>query len=165
MAIVRTADVDDDGTGTTGTIRNNAWKTALYDAIDATITASFAWTAVSFNAANFTSDVGTWVVGSGDVLTNKYLLSGKTMIWSLELQTTTLTGTPGILNVLIPAGKTAAAGNVSFTSYLSNNGAFGNGLVQLAGGTVARCFLASLGAWANATDNSFVRFTIVFETT
>ncbi len=34
MPIVRTADVDDDGTGTTGTIRNNAWKTAIYVAID-----------------------------------------------------------------------------------------------------------------------------------
>jgi hypothetical protein len=35
MAIPRTADVDDDGSLTTGTIRNNAWKTALYDQIDA----------------------------------------------------------------------------------------------------------------------------------
>ncbi len=38
--ISRTADTDDDGTGTTGTIRNNAWKTAIYDAIDALFTAA-----------------------------------------------------------------------------------------------------------------------------
>ena len=32
--ITRTADTDDDGTGTTGTVHNNAWKTAIYDALD-----------------------------------------------------------------------------------------------------------------------------------
>lgn len=35
MAITRTAFVDDDGTGTTGTVINNAVKTELYDQIDA----------------------------------------------------------------------------------------------------------------------------------
>lgn len=38
MAISRTAMVDDDGTLTTGTIINNAWKTQLYDQIDALFT-------------------------------------------------------------------------------------------------------------------------------
>lgn len=37
--ITRTAMVDDDGSGTTGTIFNNAWKTALYDQIDAALVA------------------------------------------------------------------------------------------------------------------------------
>lgn len=37
MAITRVADVDDDGTGQFGTIRNAAWKTQLYDQIDAAI--------------------------------------------------------------------------------------------------------------------------------
>lgn len=40
MLVVRTADTDDDGTGTTGTIRNNAWKTALYDAMDGAFAAA-----------------------------------------------------------------------------------------------------------------------------
>lgn len=39
MAITRTQDVDDDLTGTTGTIRNNAWKQELYDQIDAALAA------------------------------------------------------------------------------------------------------------------------------
>jgi hypothetical protein len=34
VTITRTADTDDDGTGTTGTIRNNAWKTTIYNQID-----------------------------------------------------------------------------------------------------------------------------------
>lgn len=39
MAITRTSIVDDDGTLTTGTIWNNAYKTELYDQIDAAISA------------------------------------------------------------------------------------------------------------------------------
>src|SRR5215471_9962850 len=34
MPITRTAMVDDDGSGTTGTVINNAWKQELYDQID-----------------------------------------------------------------------------------------------------------------------------------
>lgn len=37
MAIPRTAMIDDDGSGTTGTILNNAWKQELYGQIDAAI--------------------------------------------------------------------------------------------------------------------------------
>jgi hypothetical protein len=35
MPITRTPMIDDDGSGTTGTILNNAWKQGLYDQIDA----------------------------------------------------------------------------------------------------------------------------------
>jgi hypothetical protein len=35
MAIIRTPMIDDDGSGTTGTILNNAWKQELYNQIDA----------------------------------------------------------------------------------------------------------------------------------
>lgn len=35
MAITRTTDTDDDGSGTTGTIHNNAWLQAIYAALDA----------------------------------------------------------------------------------------------------------------------------------
>ena len=38
MAISRTAITDDDGTGTTGTVINNAWKTELYNQIDGIFT-------------------------------------------------------------------------------------------------------------------------------
>ena len=38
MAITRTAMTDDDGSSTTGTVFNDAWKTCLYDQIDAALT-------------------------------------------------------------------------------------------------------------------------------
>lgn len=37
MAITRTPMIDDDGSGTTGTVINNAWKVELYDQIDAAL--------------------------------------------------------------------------------------------------------------------------------
>lgn len=43
MAITRTAMIDDDGSGTTGTILNNAWKQELYTQID-TMYPSGSWT-------------------------------------------------------------------------------------------------------------------------
>lgn len=39
--IVRDADVDDDGTNTTGTVHNNSWKSAIYNRIDALAAALF----------------------------------------------------------------------------------------------------------------------------
>lgn len=51
MAITRTAIVDDDGTLTTGTIINNAWKSELYDQIDAS-TGSVVQTTTSTGTQN-----------------------------------------------------------------------------------------------------------------
>lgn len=39
--LTRDADTDDDGTGTTGTVHNNAWKTAMYNRIDAVVASLF----------------------------------------------------------------------------------------------------------------------------
>ncbi|HZD63158.1 MAG TPA: hypothetical protein VE200_10235 [Xanthobacteraceae bacterium] len=62
MAITRTAMIDDDGSGTTGTILNNAWKQELYNQIDAGFGA---WVEVPFNAANYTALTGAWTVPAG----------------------------------------------------------------------------------------------------
>jgi len=50
MAITRTSMQDDDGSGTTGTILNNAWKQELYNQIDGQIV-SGAWTPVDMSGA------------------------------------------------------------------------------------------------------------------
>lgn len=67
MAITRTADTDDDGTGTTGTIRSAAWKTELYGQIDAAIDGADATTRAvnkgGTGAATFTD--GGVLVGNG----------------------------------------------------------------------------------------------------
>jgi len=52
MAITRTPMVDDDGSGTTGTIINNAWKQELYGQIDALAAMPHtAWTPTDISGA------------------------------------------------------------------------------------------------------------------
>ena len=69
MPITRTPWIDDDGSGTTGTVINNAEKTLLYNQIDAALAlgSGAAIVDVPFNAANFvTPDAGcTWTVTAG----------------------------------------------------------------------------------------------------
>ena len=190
MPITRTPWVDDDGTGTTGTVINNAEKTTLYNQIDASaafvnaantftgnqkiskaiprlqlvdtaqpanarhfelastgqevffqylndaetvntatplrvslvgnvyagvdlyeksrVTPIGHWIAVPFSAANFlVAGAGSWTVASGNVAFNHYTLIGKTMLWTLMLQGTTVASTPNNLIVNLPSGITA----------------------------------------------------------
>ena len=84
MAITRTAMVDDDGSGTTGTILNNAWKQELYTQIDGATGA--VWTNVPFNAANFAGSAPmVWTVGAPAVVTNRYTRIGNVLVWSVYL--------------------------------------------------------------------------------
>lgn len=84
MTITRTAMTDDDGTGTTGTIFNNAWKTALYDQIDAAIVpVVFPATQVPSADPNTLDDYeeGTWtptIAGSGGTTGQTYTVRAGT---------------------------------------------------------------------------------------
>ena len=92
MAITRTPIVDDDGTGTTGTVIDNAWKTELYNQIDGL--AGGVWTDVPFNPANFWSDVT-----GGMVQTNRYMVMNKTMFWIMQVFNATV---PNPLSPYLP---------------------------------------------------------------
>jgi hypothetical protein len=139
VTITRTPWIDDDGTGTTGTVINNAVKTALYNDIDGALAKVQpvipAWVVVPFNAANFTGTGGmTWTVTAGNVFRFAYQVTNKTCLVSVYLNGTAIGGTPAIeLRITLPAGlvpvstagTTAAAGtpavvvaNLS-TTYLS----------------------------------------------
>lgn len=125
------------------------------------------WTSVSFNAGDFTClTAGTWTVASGDVSMFKYKLIGKTMWVNVILQTTTVArsgGNPTHLLIKIPASKTAAA-NYTTTAWLSDNGTVTNGLIQTSGTNI---FISRFDSaqWANATDNTYMNFQLVLETT
>jgi len=96
MAITRTPIVDDDGTGTTGTVIDNAWKTELYNQIDALTAGLGAWVNVPYVASDFTATAGmTWTVTAGNVAFNRYTLIGKTLFWLVYIEASTLAGTPG----------------------------------------------------------------------
>jgi len=111
MAITRTAMVDDDGSGTTGTIINNAWKTELYNQIDGALGSGGNWVDVAFNAANFSAaGGGTWTVGPAAITANRYTIIGKTLHWRLYLSwfagSNTVAGTVTSLRIASPGGLT-----------------------------------------------------------
>jgi hypothetical protein len=107
MPITRTPMIDDDGSGTTGTVINAAWKTELYnqiDAADAAIGGVGARVDVPFSAANFTTPTAgaTWVVTAA---TYSYIVIGKAVFITLLIEGTgTITGAPVRLYVALPAG-------------------------------------------------------------
>jgi hypothetical protein len=100
MPITRTAMVDDDGSGTTGTIFNNAWKQELYDQIDAlsaAMSAGAPWIIPPFNPADYFVSIGTgtWPVVAADVVNTTYVVNGKTLSWNISVnQNAPITGSP-----------------------------------------------------------------------
>ena len=131
MAITRTPMIDDDGSGTTGTVINAAWKTELYNQIDAALLAAApAIVDVPFSAANFTTpDAGcTWTVTAGQV-TYFYTLNNKLVTVSLQIAGSVITGTPIFLHVALPVGALARAAGVPMTYYSA--AATGTGFARL----------------------------------
>jgi hypothetical protein len=125
MPITRTPLVDDDGSGTTGTVLNNAWQTNLYNAIDAL--AGGTWGNVPFSAANFTAvGGGTWTVGAGALIDNRYMIQGKLLFWHFYLSwfsgSNTVAGTVTTLQLTAPSGLTLAANQKQLCPYAIDAG-------------------------------------------
>lgn len=118
-----------------------------------------AWITPSFSAGDYTANGSmTWTVGSGDVITNSYLVVGKSLLWGIRLTTTTVGGTPNTaLRLTLPNGYTTGA-NVDGAAYaLNDNGAgFVAGMISVASGvTYIEFYHAGFaGNWAAATDNT-----------
>lgn len=123
------------------------------------------WIDNTFNAADYTSSSGTWVVDSGDVLNNRYKIVGKTLYWNVYLVSTTITGTPSQLFVALPSGLSIGSNFNSLQvskyadSLLINEYAILRALATESFVTVARTS-GSFGASANLTA---ITFTIILE--
>jgi hypothetical protein len=126
------------------------------------------WVTPTFAAGNFTGNGSmTWTVDAGDVTTLAYLIVGKTMTVAFHIITTDVGGTPSTaLQILIPAGKTAAKTMTSTMEYSDAGGARAKGSIQvLAGGTQIQLLKADPTAnWTSTTgDNTLVLGQITFE--
>ena len=66
------------------------------------------WLDVPFNAANFAASSGAWTVTAGNVIVNKYTRIGTTLIWSVKLDNTTVTGGPAELYMTLPIAAPGA---------------------------------------------------------
>lgn len=150
---------DDDGSNTTGTVVNNTnvWN-PIRDYIGA------AWTSVAFSAGNFTVPGGTWTVASGDQTTYAYMNSGKTLFVQFGIATTTVSGSPAYLEIAIPGGFTSAAREQYGVHWYQDNATNATGLILVpSGSTKFRLYKEALNAWANSTDQTYVRGVAVFE--
>ena len=175
MAITRTPMTDDDGSGTTGTIINSAWKIELYDQIDAALL-----------TAGGGATSGSWqptIEGIGGASGQSYAIrDGRwTRIGNLMLITGcanltakgTLTGAAAVIgNLPAPVATIEGAGSVTFSFFAG----FSSGVVYLGafprGGT-SRLELTYLSAAATAssfvlvgmiTDGTDLRFSGMYMT-
>ena len=126
MAITRTPIIDDDGTGTSGTVIDNAWKQEFYNQIDGYVTGtagSGVWTDVPFSAANFSGVAPlVWTVGAAAVIRNQYQVQGKILFWSLYLSWfsggNVIGGSAGpSLQIAIPGGHLLNGGQMVALDY------------------------------------------------
>jgi hypothetical protein len=118
MPITRTTMIDDDGTGLTGTILNNAWLQTIYNQVDTAIGAAF--TPIAFNAAHFFAGAGgTWTVAG--VVTWGACRTNNIVTLFLHIDESTVAGTPTFLHVAIP--PTVPASHTVGIAFPFTNGA------------------------------------------
>jgi hypothetical protein len=120
VTITRTAWIDDDGSGTTGTVINNAEKTLLYNQIDEGFAQLLPVQTPAmgypidhpFNAADYTAaSPMTWTVSAGNVPVNTYSIVGKLVTWIVHMGGATLGGTASTtMTIRLPGGLSAAKG-------------------------------------------------------
>lgn len=161
VTIARTAWIDDDGSGTTGTVLNNAIKTELYNQIDAALAGvvpgTGAWTAMPSSAANFTANTGTWTVEAGDVGLLQSAISGKVGFVQFNLTTTSLSTSATILKINLPAGW-FASGTCWQPCWVFDQTA--GWIMAMAAGVGTQIFIArdpsGLGGFAASTNNTSI---------
>lgn len=128
-----------------------------------------AWTDVPFSAGNFTAGGSmTWTVGSGDVIRNAYRVLGKTLIWQVQLDTTTVGGTPAnALKIAVPTGTLKTGANtcawifdnaVPFMGYVSNSATLGSSSSSL-----ISIVKSDQSNWTAAVNTTYIIFTLVAE--
>jgi hypothetical protein len=113
MAITRTPIIDDDGSGTSGTVLDNAWKQELYGQIDAVVTAGSgkAWTTMP--AGTTLKDDGAVSLAMTVALNRYRQLGNNTVVWEFAANPVTITSASSSLylfepgfGMLGPAGAT-----------------------------------------------------------
>jgi hypothetical protein len=168
MAITRTPMVDDDGSGTTGTIINNAWKTELYNQIDGITVTPPAWIAVPHSAANFTASTGTWTVDAADQVNYSYsIVNANTIALTFDLRTTSVSASTQFLYLKLPPALAKVVRSTAQTAIaVSNNGTPVTGAMYAQpGANYLYIMLANLGAFAIATNATNVMGTVFVDVT
>lgn len=150
---------DDDGSGTTGTILDQALFNSVRDYIGT------AWTAVTYAGGNFTTDTGSWTVASGDQETYGYIEIGKTMHVRVRISNSTAASSPVQLRIAVPNGRTIAGATHCGGVFAFNNGTIAAGAYwqAVSGNSYIQIFRdLAANTWAG-TDNVYVWAVFTFE--
>ena len=121
------------------------------------------WISVPFNAANFTAAGGSspaWTVEAGDVWDQSYTLIGKTLIYSVFIVASSVSGSPTELRVAIPSGFTYARSQRSPTN-INDAGSDLIGYVSTGSGYLSVVKLGNV-AFTNSTNGTVVGFSAAF---
>jgi len=127
---------------------------------------SFTWTTPAYSSGDFTSSSGTWVVEAGDVATYIYVILGKLMIVLWYLNTTTITGTPTLIKIAVPAGKTIAKASKGMATKTTGGvGSAAGWYVTATEQVINLTATEDMGAtaWAAGTDTIYVAGSAIFE--
>lgn len=108
MAISRTTDTDDDGSGTVGTLHNNAWLQAIYAAIDADPAASTAITPIITGNTSATGQ-------AYSVQSCHWIREGKLIILQGQVTLSTLGTIVGAVLIQLNSLPVGPSGNVPIT--------------------------------------------------
>lgn len=141
MAISRTTLIDDDGSGTTGSILNNAWQQNFYNQIDGAI--GGLWTDIPYSAANYTADAGTWMQAAGAQVTLAYTVVNKIAHVVIAIQNGANSGAAVRLGLTWPGVPAPSRWTYAPMSYFQGSGP-GTGLVEIDPNTAKFNFLRDI---------------------
>jgi hypothetical protein len=126
-----------------------------------------AWITPTFNAANFAGSGGmTWTVAGGNVTASRYWLKGRTLLWSLVLDGTSVSGGQVELRATIPGGFTLNGPDGYGPALISDNGATRLwSTYECASAAFVRFYVAPslAGNWSAAASTTRVYATITCE--
>lgn len=119
------------------------------------------WITPTYNGANYTADVGTWTVDSGDVTTLRYRVSGNTLFMLFSLETTSVSSTPSRLSLTLPNGysmKTGTGNNYwSLAAWGYDNNVQVPGFrANVAYGSTTLDFYRFSGTWSPSTNLTYI---------
>ena len=114
------------------------------------------WIVPPHVAGNYTAGAGSWTVDAGDVTSLAYRLSGKTLMVSYFLSTTSVSVSSPDLRIGIPGGYTASRLQQTIVHARNNGGTYAPSIARVNSGSVITLWSnADFGAWAasvNLTD-------------
>jgi hypothetical protein len=122
-----------------------------------------AWINVPFAAGNFTANGAmTWTVASGDVLSQSFRLTGKTLLYMVRVFVTTVGGVVSDqLSVALPAGYVSTVSAAPGVGRASDNGTDRTIFLRAsASGTTINCSIIGVTNWTLSTDNTAIDFNV-----